>query len=427
MSWLTDQVAQYIVPAQNDITQGAATSAGDITAGQTTSAADLAQGSAASAASLAAGLNASNLSLANGTTQSQQDIANQQAANTAQASPFIANGTTAMDQYLNALGLSYQTSPGTQAQAAQAAVAPTYAQISNPSQTGYLNPQGQLVQAVYPGASMPNTLDYMSGTGTPASSNAQALANLYDNPIGMYEDPTGLNNVTDQSIVNGLMNSSTGITAANLAAAGFTPLTMGTTAATTTNGAQLTPGSPAQAAVAATPGTYSTPSSPASILAAFQNTPGYQNMLQTGLAGVNSNAASQGLLGSGAQGQALTQYAENYAQNGYQTYLSNLLGAANTGNTASGQLMSANSGLAGQGASSATSLANQGSSAATSLANQGSSSATSLANQGSSAATSSATAAAQLAQQAAQNQAELSAGNMVFGNTASLGFGNTVF
>ncbi len=73
----------------------------------------------------------------------------------------------------------------------------------------------------------------------------------------------------------------------------------------------------------------------------FQQSPGYQFQLQQGLQGVNQSAAAQGLLGSGAQGQALTQYGQNYAAGYYQNYLNQLNTAAGVGATASGQLANA--------------------------------------------------------------------------------------
>ncbi len=81
---------------------------------------------------------------------------------------------------------------------------------------------------------------------------------------------------------------------------------------------------------------------PDTVLARFQNSPGYQAMLQQGLGSVNSAASAQGLLGSGAQGQALTKFATNYANQGFQQYLGNLGKEAETvyggGLQATGQL-----------------------------------------------------------------------------------------
>lgn len=92
------------------------------------------------------------------------------------------------------------------------------------------------------------------------------------------------------------------------------------------------------------------------VLSRFQNSPGYQAMLQQGLGSVNSRASAQGLLGSGAQGQALSKYAADYANTGYQQYVSNLGNEANTvyngGITAAGQL-----GQLGQAAASAATTA----------------------------------------------------------------------
>ncbi len=96
----------------------------------------------------------------------------------------------------------------------------------------------------------------------------------------------------------------------------------------------------------ATSATYSTPSSASDILSRFQNAPGYQAALQSGLQGINSSAAAQGLLGSGGQGQALTKFAGNYAQQGYQNYLGQLANAAGIGETAAGNTVNADTSLA---------------------------------------------------------------------------------
>ena len=61
----------------------------------------------------------------------------------------------------------------------------------------------------------------------------------------------------------------------------------------------------------------------------LQNTPGYQFTLQQGQKGVNNALSSQGLLGSGAQGKALSDYTTGLAQNTYNNQYQNALNAYN--------------------------------------------------------------------------------------------------
>ena len=61
----------------------------------------------------------------------------------------------------------------------------------------------------------------------------------------------------------------------------------------------------------------------------LQNTPGYQFTLQQGQKGVNNALSSQGLLGSGAQGKALSDYTTGLAQNTYNQQYQNALNAYN--------------------------------------------------------------------------------------------------
>ena len=78
----------------------------------------------------------------------------------------------------------------------------------------------------------------------------------------------------------------------------------------------------------------------------LQNTPGYQFTLQQGQKGVNNALSSQGLLGSGAQAKALSDYTTGLAQNTYNQQLQNALNmyqtnygtALGTYNTNAGQL-----------------------------------------------------------------------------------------
>ena len=61
------------------------------------------------------------------------------------------------------------------------------------------------------------------------------------------------------------------------------------------------------------------------------STPGYQFNLSQGETAVNQGMASEGLLGSGNQAAALTQYGQNYATSQYQTQLQNLMSLSGVG------------------------------------------------------------------------------------------------
>ncbi len=533
MTWLQDQINAAIKPAQAMVVQGGKDAAAAIAAGQAASTQALASGNATSAADLSAGLSSSAGILGKGDAEAQGIIRAQQAANTSQSSPFISNGTTAMNAYMDAIGLPYQLTPGTPATAAQDYQAPTYvpgtAVKGTPTTTytdasgkqytnttyGYM--QGNVMTPGKTGIGIPdlpgstvigsgsNQYDIFPSTepyynyGQPGSTQGSFGGDQIQNINGQYYsvpsqyqelDPknlqlAGYSRGGDGSLggilgtagalgnsqaLSNYLGETTNVVSPNYhgnggfggatftatpgktlspllqdqnqlaadimtpqrmkdmyIAQGYVPLTANTTYTGASPGTILDPGHAAMAATPGTAATYSTPSSVDTILSRFENSPGYQAMLKQGLAGINSNAAAQGLLGSGAQGEALTEFGANYAQTGYQNYLANLLGSANIGNTASGQLMSANSGLAGQGAGAAASLANQGSQGAVSLANQGSSAATSLANTGSNNATNAGIATGNALQTAANNQAKLQAGNLVVGNTAQIGFGSQTF
>ena len=89
-----------------------------------------------------------------------------------------------------------------------------------------------------------------------------------------------------------------------------------------------------------------------------EQTPGYQFNLQQGTQAINENAAANGTLMSGNTGTALENYGQGLAQNAYQqtynnalaqyqTNVAGLQGAVNTGLSSTGQLSSANLGIAG--------------------------------------------------------------------------------
>jgi hypothetical protein len=61
----------------------------------------------------------------------------------------------------------------------------------------------------------------------------------------------------------------------------------------------------------------------------LQNTPGYQFTLNQGLKNTNNALSSQGLLGSGAQAKALSDYTTGLAGNTYNQQFSNALNSYN--------------------------------------------------------------------------------------------------
>lgn len=81
----------------------------------------------------------------------------------------------------------------------------------------------------------------------------------------------------------------------------------------------------------------------------YQNSTGYQFQLGQGQQAVNTNAAASGLLDSGANAKALTQYGQNLASTTFNNYLSQLGGLnAEYGTTAQqGQNMLTNVGQIG--------------------------------------------------------------------------------
>lgn len=62
----------------------------------------------------------------------------------------------------------------------------------------------------------------------------------------------------------------------------------------------------------------------------LEATPGYQFTLNQGLKGVTNNLSAQGLVGSGAQGKALAEYATGLASNTYNQQLQNHLAQEQT-------------------------------------------------------------------------------------------------
>ncbi len=70
----------------------------------------------------------------------------------------------------------------------------------------------------------------------------------------------------------------------------------------------------------------------------YLNSAGYQFQKQQGTAAITGNAASRGLLNSGATGKALVNYGTNLANTNFNNYLGQLQGVAGQGLQASGQI-----------------------------------------------------------------------------------------
>lgn len=73
----------------------------------------------------------------------------------------------------------------------------------------------------------------------------------------------------------------------------------------------------------------------------YKNSSGFQNQLQAGSQAITDNAASRGLLQSGATGKALAGYGTDLANQNFNNYLSQLTGLGNMGIQAAGTLASA--------------------------------------------------------------------------------------
>ncbi len=84
---------------------------------------------------------------------------------------------------------------------------------------------------------------------------------------------------------------------------------------------------------------------------AYQQTPGYLFQLAQGTQAANQSAASQGMLLSGQQQKALTQYGQGAATSDYQSYLNNLATVSGQGSgvavSGGNQAVQTGSGLAG--------------------------------------------------------------------------------
>lgn len=76
-------------------------------------------------------------------------------------------------------------------------------------------------------------------------------------------------------------------------------------------------------------------------LANYMNSTGFNSLLDGAVRGINTSAASRGLLRSGATGNAIVGKSQELAQQSGQNYLGNLMGLAQLGQGAAGTLASA--------------------------------------------------------------------------------------
>jgi hypothetical protein len=86
--------------------------------------------------------------------------------------------------------------------------------------------------------------------------------------------------------------------------------------------------------------------------------PGYQFQLNEGLTSLDRSAAAKGLVLSGAQQKAVTNYGQDYASTSYDKALTRYLNAANLGQTATSQVNSAGTTTAANQANSYSNLNN---------------------------------------------------------------------
>jgi len=87
----------------------------------------------------------------------------------------------------------------------------------------------------------------------------------------------------------------------------------------------------------------------ASFTQAYRSLPGYQAGLDSGSKAITGNAASRGMLNSGAALKALQRYGSDYEDKRSGDYLNRLMGLAGTGQSATGQqIATQGQGLQGQ-------------------------------------------------------------------------------
>ena len=73
-------------------------------------------------------------------------------------------------------------------------------------------------------------------------------------------------------------------------------------------------------------------------LSNFQTTPSYQFRLNQGVQALDRSAAARGMVNSGAQQKAVTQFGQDYATNEYGNYLNRLNNLAGLGQNATNQV-----------------------------------------------------------------------------------------
>lgn len=93
---------------------------------------------------------------------------------------------------------------------------------------------------------------------------------------------------------------------------------------------------------------YGNPAEGQTGLAAFRGATGYQDQLREGLSAVNNNAATSGLLNSGATLKALQERGNNLASGSFNNYLNFLIGQQGVGANAASALTGVNNNYSGQ-------------------------------------------------------------------------------
>ncbi len=320
MTWLQDQVAAAVKPSLESFDAGIA-------------------GAQANAAAAVGGI--------------AKTAGSQRTQNVDLSKPYTSAGATAMNSYMDALGLPYLVSD---AQAAK-----------DPSDTGdlykyYMNTyKGQTAdsdkpvfraQALAVVAASKYLNDVKAGVTKQGEWNDEAMRLLAKSNAGVSKATGG--SLTEDQAYNQLYKKYQDNPTAD-----FSPMMSKTS--TSGNVTTITPsnsiiGFDMSASGPSAYGTYipgsaasgpvySTPSTPSQIMSKFANSPGYQTMLKAGLGNIGAQASSAGMLGSGAQIKALSKFNQDYAQRGYQQYLGNLMSAAGLGEKSTSNLVNANTSM----------------------------------------------------------------------------------
>lgn len=104
---------------------------------------------------------------------------------------------------------------------------------------------------------------------------------------------------------------------------------------------QVANGTGASNSIAALLGVGGDPAAQAAAFKQFQNSTGYQEQLAAGSQAITGNAASKGLLNSGATAKALQASGQTLANQSYQSYLNPLQALVGSGNQAAGVISGA--------------------------------------------------------------------------------------